>query len=81
MASKKKDFTVKRYDEIKAAIKAAKIESYELENYIMMKDLKFLRHTEKISLNDNEIIELVNSTNKTSKYNELLKNIKKEEIV
>ena len=41
MATKKKPFTVERYDEIKKVLKDNKIESYELESYIMMKDIKF----------------------------------------
>lgn len=81
MALNRKNFSMERYDEIKAALKAAKIESYELERYIMIKDLKFLRHAAKISLNDAEILEMVNSNINKTKFDELLGKIKNDSTI
>jgi len=77
MAKKKKEFTTKRYNDIKEILKSNKIESYELENYVLMKDMKFLRHTAKISMSDIDILELVNEDNKQTKFQELLGDLKK----
>jgi hypothetical protein len=80
MASKKKPMTMKRYDEIKAALAAAKIESYELESYVMIKDLKYLRHIGRIPLTDDEILSMVNDKNKKTKYESLLGEIREKEV-
>ena len=78
MASKKKPMTMKRYDEIKAVLAAAKIKSYELESYVMIKDLKYLRHIGRIPLTDDEILSMVNDKNKKTKFEALLGEVKKE---
>ena len=80
MATKKKLMTMKRYDEIKAVLATAKIESYELENFIMVKDLKYLRHMGKIPLTDDEILTMVNDENKKTKFEALLGEVKEKEI-
>lgn len=80
MSSKKKPFTMKRYDEIKAALKAAKIQSYELESYIMVKDVKYLRHIGRIPLTDEEILTMVNDENKKTKFESLLGEIREKEV-
>jgi hypothetical protein len=80
MASKKKNMTMKRYDEIKAALAEVRIESYELENYVMLKDLKYIRHTGRISMTDEEILEMVNDENKKTKFEALIGEIKEKEI-
>ena len=80
MASKKKPMTMKRYDDIKAALATAKIESYELENFIMVKDMKYLRHMGKIPLTDDEILSMVNDENKKTKFESLLGEIREKEV-
>lgn len=73
---KKKDMTSERYNEIKKVLKDNKIDSYELENYVMFKDLKYLRHVQRISLSDVEILEMVNCENNKTKFEELLGDLK-----
>jgi tRNA splicing endonuclease len=77
---KKKDrtFTTERYNQIKEILSKNKVESYELESYIIYKDTRFLRHAEKISITDQEILDMINSTNKKTKFEELLKIARKE---
>jgi hypothetical protein len=69
---KRKEFTINRYNEIKQILKDNKIESYELENYILFKDTRYLRHTQKVSISDTEILDMVNSNNTRTKFEELL---------
>lgn len=80
MATKKKPLTMKRYDEIKAALAEAKIESYELEGYTMIKDIKYLRHTGRIPLTDEEILQMVNDENRKTKFEALIGEVKAKEV-
>lgn len=72
MKKTKKPFTTERYNEIKTILKENKIESYELENYVMLKDIKYLRHIGRLSITDDEILNDINSDNKLNKYEQLL---------
>jgi hypothetical protein len=80
MGKKKKEFTMERYNQIKELLGGVGIESYELESYVMAKDLKYLRHTQRISLTDAEIIEMINDANSKSKFEELLGIVREKEV-
>jgi len=57
---KNKHFSIEKYDSIKKILSDYKIESYDIDNYIQMKHLRYDRHRELNTLTDEQMIEVIN---------------------
>lgn len=53
-------FNMEMYDKIKAVLEENKITSKDLASYTVAKQLRYMRHQNKIVCSDEEIIEVVN---------------------
>jgi hypothetical protein len=58
--NKKKEFNMDRYEEIKKLLADNKVSSFDLDKYIEVKALRYARHKQENTLNDDEIIARVN---------------------
>jgi hypothetical protein len=57
---KSRKFSIEKYDKIKNILKENKIESYDLDNYIIMKAQKYKRYQGLTEITDEQIIEEIN---------------------